>query len=159
MRRKEREVKNFEKIISVISKCSCCRIGFYDSENDEVYIVPMNFGFLVDGNREISLYFHGASKGRKYEFIKKRPVVGFEMDTDYKCVGETKACSYTAKYISIIGNGIIEEVESTDEKICGLKLLMKQSTGKDDWNFSDESIENVSVFKLSVKSFSCKENI
>ena len=43
MRRKDREVTNSAKIADIISRCTCCRIGFYDEK--EVYIVPLNFGY------------------------------------------------------------------------------------------------------------------
>ena len=43
MRRKDREVLDETKIDEFIRNCDCCRIGFYDKENDEVYIVPLNF--------------------------------------------------------------------------------------------------------------------
>ena len=45
MRRKDREVLEEVKIDEFIRNCDCCRIGFYDKENDEVYIVPLNFGY------------------------------------------------------------------------------------------------------------------
>ena len=45
MRRKDREVLDEIKIDEFIRNCDCCRIGFYDKENDEVYIVPLNFGY------------------------------------------------------------------------------------------------------------------
>lgn len=44
MRRKDREVTDEAKIDEIISRCNCCRIGFNDS--GEVYIVPLNFGFV-----------------------------------------------------------------------------------------------------------------
>lgn len=159
MRRSEREIKDFKKIISIISQCNCCRVGFYDAEKCEVYIVPMNFGFNVDENEKVFLYFHGAASGRKYSIIKEKPNVGFELDTNYKCVGHESACSYTAKYSSVVGNGVIEEVLTADEKEFGLELLMKQATGRDGWSFSRENVEGVCVFKLSVSSLSCKENV
>ena len=43
MRRKDREVLEEVRIDEFIKSCDCCRIGFYDKENDEVYIVPLNF--------------------------------------------------------------------------------------------------------------------
>ena len=78
MRRKEREVIDDVQIDGIIRKCKICRVGFYD--NGEVYIVPLNFGFVHSGNKRI-FYFHGAKEGRKFELIRHKPEVGFELDT------------------------------------------------------------------------------
>ena len=51
MRRKDREVLEEVKIDEFIRACDCCRIGFYDKENDEVYIVPLNFGYSNIDNK------------------------------------------------------------------------------------------------------------
>ena len=58
MRRKDREVKDFDRIAEIINGCDCCRLGLVDE--GEAYIVPMNFGFdTADG--KLNLYFHCAS--------------------------------------------------------------------------------------------------
>lgn len=77
MRRKDREVKDDIKIDEIIRKSKVCRIGFND--NGEVYIVPMNFGYVHENNRRI-FYFHSAKSGRKMDLIKANPKVGFEID-------------------------------------------------------------------------------
>jgi len=43
MRRNDREVNDEMKIDSIIKSCDCCRLGFV--ENNEAYILPLNFGF------------------------------------------------------------------------------------------------------------------
>ena len=40
--------------------------------------------------------------------------------------------------------------------IVGLNLIMKQTTSKDNWNYSDEMVDAVAVFKLVVEKMSCK---
>ena len=60
MRRKDREVTEEARIDEIISRCHCCRLGFNDG--GEVYIVPMNFGWVKrDGKRYF--YFHSAKEG------------------------------------------------------------------------------------------------
>ena len=71
MRRKDREVLDEIKIDEFIRNCDCCRIGFYDKENNEVYIVPLNFGYSNVDNKRV-FYFHGAKEGRKIEFQRLR---------------------------------------------------------------------------------------
>ena len=159
MRRKDREVTDPIKIADIINRCTCCRIGFND--DGEVYIVPLNFGYAVKDNT-YTFYFHGAKQGRKIDLIAKNPEVGFEMDTDhavYSHGGSETACDYTARFQSIIGNGIATIVTDTQEKKLGLSLLMEHSAGKREWDFDDKMFNAVTVFKLEVTKLSCKEHL
>lgn len=155
MRRKDREVTDSMKIKDIISRCTCCRIGFYD--DGEVYIVPLNFGYeLKDGT--YTFYFHGAQEGRKIDLMKKNPVVGFEMDTDYVLKETDTACGYSARFQSVIGTGIVSKVSEIDEKKLGLSLLMEHNAGKQNWSFDEKMLNAVAVFKLEVTKLSCKEH-
>ena len=158
MRRKDREVTDPLEIADIISRCSCCRIGFCD--DGEVYIVPLNFGYEIKDN-SYTFYFHGAKEGRKIDLIHKKPEVGFEMDTDLAIYvrGEFEAaCDYTARFQSIIGNGVLSIVSEPEEKKLGLSLLMEHNTGKREWSFHGKMLEAVAVFKLEVAKLSCKEH-
>lgn len=155
MRRKDREVTDSMKIENIISQCTCCRIGFYD--DGEVYIVPLNFGYEIKNNTYI-FYFHGAKEGRKINLINKNPLVGFEMDTNYVLNEADLACGYSARFQSIIGNGVVSIVSEINEKKLGLSLLMEHSTGKRDWNFDEKMLHAAAVFKLEVTRMSCKEH-
>ena len=155
MRRKDREVTDSTKIADIISRCTCCRIGFDD--DGEVYIVPLNFGYQTKENT-YTFYFHGANEGRKSDLMKKNPNVGFEMDTDYALHKADYACGHSARFQSIIGNGIVSIVSETEEKKLGISLLMEHNTGKRDWDFDEKMVNAVSVFKLEVTKMSCKEH-
>ena len=153
MRRRDREVKDIIVIKSFIQKESIIRIAFYDK--GEIYIVPVNYGYLFENNKHI-FYFHGAKAGRKYELSKSMPIVGFEIDGNYELLNADIACDYSAKFQSVIGNGKLILVDDYDEKIKGLNILMKQSTGRDNWSYESKRIEGVAVFKLEVEKLSCK---
>lgn len=153
MRRKDREVTDINVIENIIKKAVCCRLGFND--NGEVYIVPLNFGYKKEDNKFV-FYFHSACKGRKIDIIKTEPYAGFELDCECKITEGETPCSYSAKYESIIGNGHISIVEKTEEKKEGLKLIMKHYTGRENWEFKDEMVEKVCVFKLAAHKMSCK---
>lgn len=156
MRRKDREVTDPAQIADIISRCTCCRIGLYDE--GEIYIVPLNFGYEIKENTHV-FYFHGAKEGRKVDLIRKSSKVGFEMDTD-SAVYSTKefgiACSYTARFQSIIGTGIMSIVSESEEKRRGLELIMEHNAGKQEWNFDEKMVDAVAVFKLEVVAMSCK---
>lgn len=158
MRRKDREVTDPTKIADIISRCACCRIGFYD--DGEVYIVPLNFGYETRDDTYI-FYFHGANAGRKIDLIHKSPKVGFEMDTDFAVYSLNKtgvACNYTARFQSVVGNGVVSIVSEAEEKKRGLSLLMEHNIGKREWYFDEKVVNAVTVFKLEVTEISCKEH-
>lgn len=156
MRRSDREVTDPVKIGDIIKKCTCCRIGFYDNGN--VYIVPLNFGYMKKENSYV-FYFHSAKEGRKIDLIRENPNVGFEMDTNYQLHKADIACRHSAAFQSVIGNGIVKMVEDISEKVMGLNLLMEHSTGKTDWQFDEKILHTVAVFKLEVTEMSCKEHL
>lgn len=156
MRRRDREVTDLMRIADIISRCTCCRVGFYD--NGDIYIVPLNFGYERKNDTYI-FYFHGAEVGRKMDLAKKNPNVGFEMDTNYALKDSGIACGYSACFQSIIGNGIISIVSGIEEKKLGLSLLMEHNTGKQGWDFNRKMFGSVAVFKLEVTQMSCKEHL
>lgn len=155
MRRKDREVTDLMKIENIISRCTCCRIGFHD--DGEVYIVPLSFGYEAKGDTYI-FYFHGAKEGRKIDLIKKNPIVGFEMDTNYAVNEADLACGYSARFQSIIGNGVVSIVSEIKEKKLGLSLIMEHNTGKQNWDFDEKMVNAAAVLKLEVTKMSCKEH-
>lgn len=158
MRRKDREVTDPIKIEDIIRRCTCLRIGFYD--DGDIYIVPLNFGYEIKNDTYI-FYFHGAGKGRKVDLIQKCPSVGFEMETNcevYSLSENDVACNYTARFQSIIGNGVVKIVTEYEEKKRGLLLLMEHNTGKQEWNFDEKMMGAATVFKLEVTKMSCKEH-
>ena len=128
------------------------RIAFYDE--GDIYILPVNYGYSYD--EQYSFYFHGAKAGRKYELAKKNPTVGFEIDGNYRLLESDMACDFSATFQSVIGTGTLSLVEDNVEKINGLNAIMKQTTSKAEWNYSDEMLDAVAVFRLVVDKLSCK---
>lgn len=157
MRRKDREITDFSKIMDIIHRCDCCRIGFYDAAAKQVYIVPLNFGYAEE-NGKVTFYFHGAKEGRKIELIAKAPEVGFELDTHYKLNEAEEACNFSARFQSVIGNGKVSMIDELAEKKFALQKIMEHATGKADWTFADAMLEAVATFKLEVETLSCKEH-
>ena len=155
MRRNDRAIVNPLKMKDIINRCVCCRIGFND--DGAVYIVPLSFGFEITGNTYV-FYFHGAKEGRKLDLIQKNPKVGFEMDTHYALNESEHPCSYSARFQSVIGNGVMSMVTDVEEKRHGLSLIMEHTAGKGGWIFDEKMVNAVAVFKLEVTEMSCKEH-
>jgi len=118
MRKAGREIKNFDEIVDVISRCDTIRLGI--SDKDAPYIVPLSFGYeVLDG--KLAIYFHGAKEGKKAELLRSLPRVCVEADL---CHGfpENGRGSYTCDYESVIGYGYVELLEG-EEAVKGVKLL------------------------------------
>lgn len=154
LRRKDREITEHEKIKEIILSCDCCRLGFCDK--GKVYIVPLNFGYSQTENNR-TFYFHGAKEGRKIDLIIENKYAGFELDTNYQIRESSIACNFSARYQSVIGNGNVAIIEDIEEKKKALQYIMKHNSGKDDWHFNEEMLNEVCVFKLDVMEIACKE--
>jgi len=155
MRRNDREITDAGAIEQFIASEQILRIAFYDE--GDIYIVPVNYGYSYDG--QYSFYFHGAKAGRKYELAGKKPRVGFEIDGKYTLVEGCEACDYTATFQSVVGTGVLSLVEDRAEKIRGLDAVMKQTTSRGNWRYSEDMLEAVAIFRLDVEKLSCKAKL
>lgn len=145
MRRKDREITDFNEMLGIIKKCDSCVLAL----NDEgfPYLVPMNFGMNVEDG-QLYLYFHCAKEGRKLELIKKDNRVSFEMDCEHKLVLQEEEMECSMGYASVIGQGIIE-VAAEEDKFEALKILMRQYRSED-FVFDTRMLNVTTVLKLKV---------
>lgn len=155
MRRKDREITDFSKMIEILKSCDCCRIGLVDG--NEAYIVPMNFGYNITDD-QVVLYFHCAKEGRKIDLLPKQTVVSFEMDTKHQLTGGDLGCDFTYLYQCIMGTGTLDIISNRTDKIYALQRIMDHYTKKSDWEFEPKYVEAVQILSLSVKTWSCKEH-
>ena len=81
MRRNDREITDPVKFREIIDRCHCCRLGLCD--RGRAYVVPLNFGYSLDGSGQYTFYFHGAGEGRKIDLMRTNAWAGFEMDTGF----------------------------------------------------------------------------
>ena len=153
MRRAEREVTDRGQLLEIIGRCTCCRVAFSDPEG--AYIVPLSFAF-VPGQPD-RFYFHGAKEGRKASLIAKRPKVGFELDCAYELVAGQSGCKYSCRYQSIVGTGVIGEVQDMEEKKQALSALMRQYEPSRSFAFTDEQAQAVAVYRLDVAAMTGKQ--
>ena len=154
MRRKDREITEFEEIIDVMERCGVCRLALHDEEYP--YIVPLNFGMQVEEG-QIVLYFHGAEKGKKYELIKKNNKASFEMDCTTQLVTILEDSNCTMNYESVIGQGRVE-ILSENEKEQALDILMRHYR-EEDFPYNKAVIPKTTVFKLTVEKCSGKRRM
>lgn len=147
MRRKDREVSDFNEMVEIMRKCDVCRIALNDREADIPYIVPLNFGMDVkDG--QVFLYFHSAMEGKKIDLIAKDSRAAFEMDCGHQFILYEDRMSCTMGYESVTGYGTIEAVPD-EEKFAALKILMRHYH-EEDFKFNTDMMKVTTVLKMTV---------
>ncbi len=152
MTRRERQITDINEIIKILDKSKVVHLGLVDG--DEPYVVPMNYGYVLEDGK-LTIYLHGANRGRKLDLIRANPKVFFEMDCDIVPFEGNIACEYGITYASVMGRGIAEIVEDTEEKKFALSTLMKTQTGKD-FEFEDKMTKIVTVIKINAIEYTAK---
>lgn len=151
--RRELEVTDTQEIIEILDKCKIVHIAMVD--DGEPYVVPLNYGYTMEED-QLTLYLHGALKGRKIDVMRKNPKVFFEMNCDVVPFDGKIACQFGTSYSSIMGRGEAEILEDVEEKKAGLSLFMKSQTGMD-FEFTDKMVSAVSVIRIKVKDYTVKK--
>jgi nitroimidazol reductase NimA-like FMN-containing flavoprotein (pyridoxamine 5'-phosphate oxidase superfamily) len=153
MTRREQQVTDINEIIEILEKSKVVHVGMIDG--DEPYVVPMNYGYVLEDGK-LTIYLHGAKRGRKIDAIKANPKVFYEMCCDITPFEGEVACKYGITYASIMGRGLATLVEDVEEKKQALTLLMKAQTGKD-FQFEDKLTTVVSIIKIDTLEFTAKK--
>lgn len=154
MRRKESEITNIDEKLAIINANKVCRIGLAD--DGMPYVVPLNYGWSFKDN-ELTLFFHGAKAGKKLDIIKKNNNACFEIDCDGALVEGKTACRYGYAFQSVIGFGKITVLDGAEEKKYALTELMCHQTGRRiDFDFEDNELNGVAVYKLTSGEFTGK---
>ena len=153
MTRREQQVTDINEIIEILEKSKVVHVGMIDG--DEPYVVPMNYGYILEDGK-LTIYLHGARRGRKIDAIKTNPKVFYEMCCDITPFEGEVACKYGITYASIMGRGLATLVEGVEEKKQALSLLMKTQTGKD-FQFEDKLTTVVSIIKIDTLEFTAKK--
>jgi len=151
--RRELEVTDTQEIIEILDKCKIVHIAMVD--DGEPYVVPLNYGYTMEED-QLTLYLHGALKGRKLDVMRKNPKVFFEMNCDVVPFDGKIACQFGTSYSSIMGRGEAEILEDVEEKKAGLSLFMKSQT-RMDFEFTDKMVSAVSVIRIKVKDYTAKK--
>ena len=150
MRKKEKEIREKAAIEDVIFRAQVCHLGLCD--NQTPYVVPVCFGY-EDG----SLYFHCALEGRKIDFIRKNPLVCFQVEADVVLVRHEKACKWGVQYRSVIGTGRAWLVTDFEEKRQALGLIMHHYSG-DATEMPKEAIDRAAIVRIDIEEMAGKQN-
>ncbi|MCD8087352.1 MAG: pyridoxamine 5'-phosphate oxidase family protein [Oscillospiraceae bacterium] len=152
MRRTDREIRDINEIIQVMEQCDVCRLALND-EAGYPYILPLNFGMRVEDG-QITLYFHGAETGRKYELLARDNRVSFEMDRGHNLVLDEEQGNCTMEYESVIGRGRVDIVPE-EEKMEALHILMAHYR-REDFPFNEAAVPRTTIMRLTVEQLTGK---
>jgi hypothetical protein len=119
-------------------------------DGSQPYVVPLNFGY--DG---CFLYFHAAREGRKIDIIRRNNRVCFEFDVLHDIITSEQACSWGAKYESVIGSGTAEILDTLEAKSNALEWIMRQY-GSGIWDFTEKMLNKTLVLRVQVLEISGK---
>lgn len=145
MRRKDREITDFDEMMRIVEKCDTCRLAINDGEYP--YIVPMNFGTDVE-EEQLYLYFHSANAGTKLDLLKKNNKVTFEMDCEHNIILYQERMSCTMGYASVIGHGTAEFVKDEDKFVALKKIMRHYHSGE--FVFNTDMMKMTAVFRVKV---------
>lgn len=135
------DTSGIEKIIE--NSGGICQLSLI--ENNKPYCIPMNFGY-----KSGIFYFHGAPDGKKINALKINPDVCLSIYSNAKLNirHENVACSHSMNFKSLLAHGKIRFIEDLKEKCKAINIIMKNYTGRDNYEISKPALSNVSVYYL-----------
>lgn len=157
MRRQDRRISDPGGIREILDRTQVFYLALTDPGSPFPYVIPLNYGYELAQGR-LTLYFHGALAGRKYELLKegKRPA-GFSLSCDHRLLTDEAAQETSYAYRSIVGEGWARRLTEMEEKRHGLEVLM-ECLCKRPYGISDQVAEHTAVFALEAEAFEAKGN-
>ena len=152
MTKRELQVTDPEQIKAILDTAKVLHLGL--AVDNEPYVVPLNYGYTMEEGR-LTLYLHGANRGKKLDMIRANPKVFFEMDCDRAPFEGKVPCQYGMVYSSVMGRGTAHIVEDVEEKMKAMSILMQTQTGKD-FTFNDRLVSIVAVIRIDVSEYTAK---
>ena len=122
--------------------------------NDQPYITPVNFVY-----DDYSIFIHTGFKGRKLDNIKNNPNVCFEVSKPGKIIPTEKACTYSFNYISVLVFGKAFAVDSAEEKLAAINLLIAKYApdGTSLEELTPKNISGVNVVQIKISEITGKK--
>lgn len=150
--RRELEVTDLGEIKKILDASKIVHVAMVDE--GKPYMVTMNYGYTLEDGK-LTLYLHGAHKGRKIDVMKANPDVFVEIECDIASFAGDLPCQYGMAYASIMGEGKAVMVEDVEEKMEAMSILMHSQTGKE-FTFNERLVSIVTVIRIDVEEFTAK---
>lgn len=158
MRRKDREVTDFETVRTIIDQCEVIRLGLSDPADPLYpYIVPLNFGYTAESQDEIHFFVHGAKAGRKFQLMQTVGCCSFQMECNTALELLPQTQDVTTRYQCLMGKADLTLLDGEDA-IRALEILMgrRADTGSFLWNRA--AVSHTAVWDLKVTEWTAKVN-
>lgn len=152
MRRTDREVNDYSEILGILSRCDALSLALIDG--DMPYVLPLNFGMEDIGGR-LTLYFHGAKEGHKYDVMQKNPHAAFCASCAHSFIEGRVDCASSFLYESVCGQGRVQEI-SGEEALHALSCIMEHYVSGKPHPFEAKHAAAVRVWKMEVGQISGK---
>lgn len=150
MRRADKEIQSTAAIEDMIARACICHVGFSDGENP--YVLPLSFGY-----ERKTFYFHSAAEGRKIDILRHNPRVCISVVPDYDILPNPKACSWSARYESVIGFGEARFIADTAEKRQAFDRIMQRYAGASlSFDYPEEALRRTVIFSVFCETFTAK---
>lgn len=156
MRRIDREITARQDILEIIAACDVCLLGINDLESGVPYLLPLNFGYDVENDGTLVLYFHGAADGTKYRLIDRDSRVSFEMDCCHTFYFDVPRGYCTMAYSSVIGQGVVTEITDRTMKERALQLIVDHYHTDRHFDFNNAAVDRTRVLALRVGQMTAK---
>ena len=155
MRRKEREITDKTALEAVIRDTFHVTMAMPTS--GVPYMLPMNFGY-----ENGIVYLHCARAGKKLDILRaadgRLPVsLLFVSKASLLDKGKGIICGLSARYASVVATGMLEEVTDNDERLRGLRSVVRQ-VGVEDRPFTDGDLAAVIVLRVTISDMIGKMN-
>lgn len=154
MRRNDREITDINEIYAMLCRCTTINLGI--NAEDYPYVIPMTFGCSME-NGKITVYFHCAGEGRKWDLLHKDPRVCVEAHV-YERVETVGTDDITAKYDSVMGFGKVQFIEDQKEKVNAIKVMLEHYDSSGFPVTSCKGLSRVEVCKTELEQVSGKRN-
>lgn len=151
MRRKEKEITDFDRIEKILKREKVCRLALANREMP--YLVPLSYGYSDN-----TLYFHSAAEGKKIDILTTNPKVCFEVESNLELVSAPLPCKWGMKFETVIGYGTAEFILDPAAKIEALKIIINHYRATHADNIPPETLEKTTVFKVKIESVSGKKS-
>ena len=153
MRRSDREITDINEIYTMLERCTTINLGMY--AEDYPYVIPMTFGCALENGR-ITVYFHCAGEGRKWDLLHRDARVCVEAHV-YERIAQTGG-GITAMYDSVIGFGEARLVEGRENKVNAIKIMLAHYDSSGFPVTSCKGLPHVEVYRIELETVTGKRS-
>jgi nitroimidazol reductase NimA-like FMN-containing flavoprotein (pyridoxamine 5'-phosphate oxidase superfamily) len=152
MRRADKQITDRDELHRILDEALVLHLGMIDGQRP--YVVPLNFAREGD-----ELWLHSFSEGRKLDCLRRRPSVCVEVERLIQITSGPAACgNWTSHYESVIGFGTATVLSDDEHKLHAMQAIMGKYSGKQDWEFSPETLAKIVVVRVSLDSLTGKRS-